>query len=66
MTSTAFGLPIMPGLASRLLKLPHLARPIHLLKRRGYSLSAAASALFDHIAHEKSSLVTLARQPGMD
>lgn len=51
-----------PGLASRLLKLPHLARPIHLLKRRGYSLSAAASALFDHIAHEKSSLVTLARQ----
>lgn len=55
-----------PGLSSRLLKLPHLARPIHLLKRRGYSLSAAASALFDHIAHEKSSLVTLARQPETD
>jgi DNA-binding transcriptional LysR family regulator len=49
-----------PGLSSRPLKLPHLARPIHLLKRRGYSLSAAASALFDHIAHEKSSLVMLA------
>jgi DNA-binding transcriptional LysR family regulator len=55
-----------PGLASRPLKLPHLARPIHLLKRRGYSLSAAASALFDHIAHEKSSLVTLAQQPERD
>ncbi|MBS0224031.1 MAG: LysR family transcriptional regulator [Proteobacteria bacterium] len=51
-----------PGLSSRPLKLPHLARPIHLLKRRGYSLSAAASALFDHIAHEKSSLLMLARK----
>jgi DNA-binding transcriptional LysR family regulator len=43
------------GLASRLLQLPHLARPIHLLKRRGYSLSAAASALFEHITSEQAS-----------
>lgn len=72
MVGAGLGLSIVPGLslwqferaglASRPLNLPQLARPIHLLKRRGYSLSAAASTLFDHITHEKSSLAALARE----
>lgn len=50
------------GLSSRPLELPHLARPIHLLKRRGYGLSHAAMALFDHLIHQKKSLAVLARK----
>jgi DNA-binding transcriptional LysR family regulator len=72
MVGAGLGISIVPGLSlwqfqraglsSRPLELPHLARPIHLLKRRGYSLSAAATALFEHITHEKSSLAVLARE----
>jgi LysR family transcriptional regulator, carnitine catabolism transcriptional activator len=72
MVGAGLGISIVPGLSlwqfertglsSRPLELPHLARPIQLMKRRGYSLSAAAAALFDHIVHEKGSLAVLARQ----
>jgi DNA-binding transcriptional LysR family regulator len=72
MVGAGLGISIVPGfslwqfgrvgLSSRTLELPHLARPIHLLKRRGYTLSAAATALFDHVAHEKNSLAVLARE----
>lgn len=72
MVGAGLGISIVPGLSlrqfkraglsSRPLDLPHLARPIHLLKRRGYTLSAAATALFEHIAHERSSLAVLSRE----
>lgn len=72
MVGAGLGISIVPGLSlwqfqraglsSRPLELPHLARPIHLLKRHGYSLSPAAAALFDHLIQESESLAVVARE----
>lgn len=53
-----------PQLGSRRLTIPRLARPLHLLKRRGHSLSAAARAFYDLLLQERTSFEYIAREGG--
>ncbi|MBS7700682.1 MULTISPECIES: LysR family transcriptional regulator [unclassified Chelatococcus] len=55
-----------PVLGSRRLSIPKLARPLHLLKRRGHSLSAAAKAFYDLVLQERASFEYVAREGGTD
>ncbi|RYY93687.1 MAG: LysR family transcriptional regulator, partial [Comamonadaceae bacterium] len=45
-----------PGLVVRPLKIPGLARSIYVVRRRGRTLSAAASALYDHMMSERGKI----------
>jgi DNA-binding transcriptional LysR family regulator len=55
-----------PQLGSRRLTIPRLARPLHLLKRRGHSLSASAKAFYDLLLQERASFEYIAREGGTE
>lgn len=55
-----------PSLTSRPVFVPNLARAIHILKRRGHSMSPAAQALYEHALQSRKSLEALAETSGSE
>ena len=57
---------IRPTLGVRILKAPRISRPIHLIRRRGRTLSAAAAELFDGIVATKFERPSILRKQTKD
>ncbi|MDQ8726654.1 LysR family transcriptional regulator [Bradyrhizobium sp. LHD-71] len=57
---------IRPTLGVRILRSPQISRPIHLIRRRGRTLSAAAEEFFNGIVAAKFELPSLVRQHAKD